>query len=80
MTNIKATEQQNKDILDIHARVMKLMDFTEQKAWLWIGAANPMFGGISPAEVIINGKVDRLNAFIKGAEEEMAELRELLKE
>lgn len=80
MSSTPVTEQQSKEIFATQTRIKTLMGWADAKAWMWMGSNNPMFGGVSPAELIILGKGEKLNNFIQGAEDEMAFLRKLEQE
>lgn len=64
----KDLEEVNEQVLKAHQKVMNLMSWTTEKTWEWIGTANPAFGYISPAEMIILGKAEKLMDFISTAE------------
>lgn len=71
MEENKDLEEANEQLLKAHHKVMKLMGWTAEKTWEWIGASNPAFGYASPVEMVISGKSEKLMSFIAMAEEDM---------
>ena len=49
-------------------RVTALTEWREVKVRLWFQLQNPLLGNVSPEWMIMNGKADRLEKFIKDAE------------
>jgi hypothetical protein len=49
-------------------RVERLTGWREPKVRLWFELANPLLGNVSPEWMILNGKAERLEKFIKDAE------------
>lgn len=64
-------EQFNESILALHARIMKLMNWTEEKSWQWVGTENPLLGYVSPVEMILLGKLSKVIEFVDYAESEL---------
>ena len=55
-----------------------LMDFfgpDEEKIKLWLDTPNPQFGGISPMEMMLRGRGEKLLTFVLDAKEEWTATR-----
>lgn len=63
-------------IKNLHSRIMKMMDWGEDKAWEWIGLQNPLLGYVSPAEMVLLDRTDKLDKFVDQAEEEIKLFKE----
>jgi len=53
----------------IHDRVQALMGWKNVKVNLWFNTKNPLLGDVSPVEMIMAGRTERLERFITEAEE-----------
>lgn len=53
---------------ELFNRVGRLTGWREPKVQLWFQQANPLLGNVPPEWMILNGKADRLDHFVKNAE------------
>ena len=49
-------------------RIRSITGWATMKCLLWINTKNPLLGMVSPAEMIVLGRTDRLDRFIDEAE------------
>lgn len=52
---------------DIYKQVLDFFDGNEIKAKQWFKTSNPMLGGISPEEMIVSGRIKRLQMFVENS-------------
>ena len=53
-------------------RIANLMGWKNSKVQLWFQTKNPLLGNVSPDEMILAGRLDRLKKFISEAEDSAA--------
>ncbi len=66
--------------MTLYDRVMTLMGWDEPTTTLWFVTKNPLLGDVSPEEMILGGRIDRLKKFVSEAETASAQTRQRRKE
>jgi len=63
-------ENSQEKIEQVCNEVMEMMGWNKDKAMCWCALKNPNLGGVSPIDMILMGREDKLKKFMGWAKEE----------